>query len=95
VQSGDAKPGPGTAGRSSTATEKIILSLEAWDTSSPNPGDQVNQFKKAVMECPYFQNALGKTNEPRLVSLSPPRTTTDGKAFVSFALECRLPDKTR
>ena len=84
-----------TTGRSSTATEKILLSLEARDTTSPNPGDQVNQFKKAIMDCPYFQNALGKTNEPRLVSLSPPRTTTDGKPFVSFAFECRLPDKTR
>ena len=86
------RPAPG---RPATATEKILLSLEARDTSSPNPGDQVNQFKKAIMDCPYFQNALGKTNEPRLVNLSPPRTTPDGKPFVSFALECRFPDKTR
>ncbi|HXP59253.1 MAG TPA: hypothetical protein VN829_02120 [Dongiaceae bacterium] len=95
VQNGDVKAGPGTAGRSAAATEKIVLSLEAWDTSGPNPGDQVNQFKKALIECPYFQNVLGKTNEPRLVSLSPPRTTADGKPVVSFALECRFPDKTR
>jgi hypothetical protein len=83
------------AGRVSTATEKILLSIEAQDTSSPNPGDQVNQFKKAILDCPYFQNALGKTNEPRLVSLSPPRNTADGRPFVAFALECRFPDRTR
>lgn len=85
----------GAAARSTAATEKIVLSLEASDTSSPNPGDQVNQFKKAIKECPYFQNVLGKTNELRLVSLSPLRTTADGKSAVSFALECRFPDKTR
>jgi hypothetical protein len=90
----DAENRPAT-GRTSTATEKILLSLEARDNSGPNPGDQVNQFKKAIMDCPYFQNALGKTNEPRLVSLSPPRTTPDGKPFVSFAFECRFADKTR
>jgi hypothetical protein len=84
-----------TTGRPATATERILLSLEARDTTSPTPGDQVNQFKKAIMDCPYFQNALGKTNEPRLVNLSPPRTTADGKPFVSFALECRFPDRTR
>ena len=97
VLSGEVKAGPGTAARSAaaTATEKIVLSLEASDTSSPNPGDQVNQYKKAIKECPYFQNILGKTNEPRLGNLSPLRTTADGKQFVSFALECRLPDKTR
>ena len=100
VLSDETKPGtdaenrPAT-GRTSAATEKILLSLEARDTSGPNPGDQVNQFKKAIMDCPYFQTALGKTNEPRLVSLSPPRTTSDGKPFVAFAFECRFPDKTR
>jgi hypothetical protein len=87
VLSNEPKPG--------TATEKILLALEARDTSAPNPGDQVNQLKHAIMDCPYFQDALGKTNEPRLVSLSPPRTTTDGKPFVAFAFECRFPDKTR
>jgi hypothetical protein len=86
----------GTAvGRVAAATEKILLSIEARDTSSPNPGDQVNQFKKAIMDCPYFQNALGKTNEPRLVSLAPPRNTADGRSFVAFALECRFADRTR
>jgi hypothetical protein len=84
-----------TPKRPATATEKILLTVEARDTTSPNPGDQVSQFKKAIMDCPYFQDALGKTNEPRLVNLSPPRTMPDGKPFVTFALECRFPDRTR
>ncbi len=81
--------------RAATATEKIALILEAKDTSSSNPGDQINKFKKAIAECPYFQSALGKTNEPRLANLSPPRNGPDGAAYVAFTLECRFPDKTR
>ncbi len=92
---GEDSKGGGDGGKNPTATEKIVLSLEARDNSAPNPGDKVNEFKKSILDCPYFQTALGKTNEPRLVSLSPPRTATDGKPFVSFAFECRFPDKIR
>jgi hypothetical protein len=82
-------------GHGPAAIEKTLVSLEARDTSSPNPGDQVNQYKRAILDCPYFQNALGKTNEPHLANLSPPRAAPDGKPFVSFALECRFADKNR
>ena len=100
LQGEEAKPGAEAEARSApghgpTATEKTLVTLEARDTTSPNPGDQVNQYKKAIMDSPFFQTALGKTNEPRLANLSPPRTTPDGKPFVSFALECRFPDRTR
>ena len=86
VQSGEVKAGPGATARSAAATEKIVLSLEASDTSSPNPGDQVNQFKKAIKECPYFQNVLGVTNEPRLVSLSPLRNHRRRQVFCLVCL---------
>jgi hypothetical protein len=80
-------------GRPANVTERILLTLEARD-SGPNPGDQVNKYKKAVGDNSYFQAILGKTNEVRLVNLSPPNSL-DGKPFVQFTLECKYPEKTR
>jgi hypothetical protein len=80
-------------GKPASVTEKIVVTLEAKD-SAPNPGDQVNKFKQAVSQSPYFQGILGKGNEVRLANLSPPQTL-EGKPFVLFTLECRIPDKTR
>jgi hypothetical protein len=82
-------------GKPATATERVLLTLEARD-SGPTPGDQVNKFKQAVTDCPYFQTSLGKSNEVRLASMSPPTLAgPDGKSFVTFVLECRYPEKTR
>ncbi len=81
-------------GKPATVTERIVLSLEARD-SGANTGDQVNRFKQTLGESPYFQATLGKTNDVRLVSLSPPQVLTDGRPFVLFTLECRYPEKTR
>jgi hypothetical protein len=80
-------------GKPATVTEKVVLSLDARDNSA-NPGDQVNKFKQALVDCPYFKAALNKTNEVRLASLSPPQFT-DNKGFVLFSLECKYPEKTR
>jgi hypothetical protein len=82
------------SGRPATITEKLALILEARD-SSPNPGDEVNRFKEKIASHSYFQGALGKTNEVRLTTLSPPQSQPDGKPFVQFTLECRYPEKTR
>lgn len=75
-------------GRPPTSTERIVVTLEAKD-SAANAGDQVNKFKQAVADCPYFRNALGKTNEVRLTNLSPPQPS------VLFTLECKYPEHTR
>ena len=82
-----------TPGRPASVTERILVTMEARDGGN-NPGDQVNKFKKAVTDNSYFQSYLGKTNEVRLVSLSPPNSL-DGKPFVQFTLECKYPEKTR
>ena len=82
-----------TPGRPATSTEHIVLTLDARD-SGANPGDQVNKYKKAIADYPYFEECLGKTNEVRLTSLSPPQLL-EGKSCVQFTLECRYPDKTR
>jgi len=80
-------------GKPASVTERIVVTLDARD-SGINPGDQVNKLKHTVSESPYFQNALGKTNEVRLTNLSPPQAL-DNKSFVLFTLECRYPEKTR
>jgi len=77
-------------GRPPRITEKILVGLEAKD-SSANPGDQVNKFNDAVVQQSYFQTMLDKTNGVRLASLSAPQTGSDGKPYVSFTLECRYP----
>lgn len=83
------------AGKPATVTEHIVVTLDARD-SGPNPGDQVNKYKQSVTDGAYFQAMLGKTNEVRLTSLSPPQTGgPDAKSFVMFTLECRYPEKTR
>ena len=80
-------------GKPASVTEKVVIVMEAKD-SGANPGDQVNRFKQAVNQSPYFKDVLGK-NEVRLANLSPPQTGPDGKPFVLFSLECRYPEKTR
>jgi hypothetical protein len=83
-----------TPSRPGTVTEKIVVSLDARDYSS-NPGDQVNKFKDAISQQPYFQAALNKTNGVRLANLSPPQVGPDGKLSVMFTLQCFYPDQTR
>ena len=77
-----------------TATEKIVLSIDARDVSV-SPGDQVNKFKESLAAQGYFKNIISKTNGVQLASLSPLQTGTDGKAFELFTLECSLPQQTR
>jgi len=81
-------------GQPGTVTEKIVVSLDARDYSS-SPGDQVNKFKDAISQLPYFQTALSKTNGVRLANLSPPQIGLDGKQSVMFTLQCFYPDQTR
>jgi hypothetical protein len=80
--------------RQATATEKIVLSIDARDVSV-SPGDQVNKFKESLAGQDYFKNVLSKTNGVQLASLSSPQTSSDGKAFELFTLDCSLPQKTR
>jgi hypothetical protein len=80
-------------GKPASVTEKVTLVLDARD-SGPNPGDQVNKFKRAIAESPFVTSLAGKTNEARLTSLSPPVMNAD-KLSVQFTLEYRFPERTR
>lgn len=79
-----------------TCTERITLTLEGKDFS-PNPekSDAVDRFKLKIADHPYFQATLGRTNEVRLIALSPPQNLPDSRPFVQFTLECRFPENTR
>ena len=81
-------------GRPGTVTEKIVVSLDALDYSS-SPGDQVNKFKDAICQQPYFLAALDKTNAVHLTNLSPPQGGPDGKPSELFTVECTYPERTR
>lgn len=82
-------------GKPATSTERIVLTFEGTDASA-SPGDQVTRFKELVGGHPYFQAALGRTNQVSLKSLSAPQISTEtGRAMVLFSLEARLPAKTR
>ena len=92
-------PGQKTAngvisGGPGTVTEKIVVMLDARD-SSANPGDQVNNMKDAVANQSYFKAMLNKTNGVQLVNLSAPQMNADGKSTVQFTLECNFPEVTR
>lgn len=96
VQAEEVKPKKGEhiAPRPATSTEKTVLTVTAKDTS-PVAGDAVNVFQKKLTTAPYFKEILGRTGEFRLLSLSPPQTDSEGKNFVLFTLEARLPEKMR
>jgi hypothetical protein len=77
------------------STEKTILTLEGNDTSPRF--DQYTKLQDALIAHPYFKTMLVKTNGVTLRSgsLSMPQISTSGKPTVSFAFECRFPEKTR
>jgi membrane protein insertase Oxa1/YidC/SpoIIIJ len=83
---------PATPARS---TEKTMLTLEGNDTSPRF--DQYTKLQDALISHPYFKAMLVKTNGVTLRSgsLSMPQISLSGKPTVSFAFECRFPEKTR
>jgi hypothetical protein len=89
-----------TAGKPPSATEKIIVTLDARD-SSARSGEQANKWREALADSDFFGELLGrapdgKTNEFRLTSLSPPQISpTSAKPFRNFTLEGRVPDRVR
>ncbi len=81
-------------GRPATVTEKIVLTLDARITGA-KPEDQVARFKQAIYSQPYFQAALGKTNEILSENWSAPQTDAEGHTFTTVTLRCSFPEHTR
>ncbi len=80
-------------GKPPAVTKHIVLTLDAKDFS-PNPGDQVNHYKDALLKQDFFKSNLDTVSGVRLASLSALQTPLDSKPFVLFTLECRFLDKT-
>src|SRR5437588_812625 len=82
----------------STLQFKIITSksgLKDLDASA-QPGSQVNKFKEAIANVPYFQSNLQKTNGVLLTSLSAPQNGPLGRSpYVMLTLQCYFPEKVR
>jgi hypothetical protein len=81
-------------GRPATTVEHIVITLDAKDYSD-NPGDQVNHFQDALTAADYFKANLNPTNGIRLANLSAPQSSSEGKPYVLFTVECRFPDISR
>jgi hypothetical protein len=82
-------------GKPATSTEKMLLTIEALD-SSPQAGGNVKRFKEAITGVNYFQSHLQKTNGVLLTTLSPQQTgPLNTKPYVTFTFQCYFPEKTR
>jgi hypothetical protein len=80
------------AARPAGVAEHVSLTMDAKDFS-PNPGDQVNHFKEALLKQDYFNQDLDSTNGVRLSSMSALQTSSDSRPYVMFTLECRFLDR--
>lgn len=86
--------GEAVKAQSAKCTEKIVLTLNAKDSSQIS-GEAVNKYRDALSSTPYFQEILGKMNEFRLTQRGAPQTDSEGKSYVLFTLEGNPPEKTR
>jgi hypothetical protein len=90
-----ARPADAKASKANSATEKVVITVEAIDSNSP-PGSQVSKFKETLAAVPWFHSNLQKTNGVLLNSLSAPQVGAFGKnSFVTFTLNCYFPEKVR
>ena len=87
------KPIPGKPGH---AEEKIILYIDAKD-SSANPGDeQITKYIHALAGTPYFQAQQITTNSIQMRITGNVQVDADtGKPFIPFVLECAFPKRVR
>ena len=86
--------GKGTAGKPAVSTERIVLTIDARD-SSPDPGSAISKYQEELSGLPYFSNVWSKPLEFKLTQRGTPQPDADGKLTLAFTLECRFPDKTR
>jgi hypothetical protein len=76
-----------------SATEKIILTLDARDYGAQ--GEQnFNAFIDAIGQSDFFKERL-EANGVRLAKLMPPTLEGDEKSFTQFTVECKFPEKER
>ena len=82
-----------TPGKPATASERIVLTLDARDYS-PQAGSQVPRFKQSLASSPYFEAALQKSNTIQLTSQTAPQNES-GRLFVGFGFKLYFEEKER
>ena len=87
-------PQANSPARAGSATERIMLTLDAKDFSN-NPGDQVNRYKDLLSKNEFFLKNLQPSGGCRLKNSSAPQTAPNGRTYVMFTLECLFTEKTR
>ena len=90
-------PAPGAPPpKDPTATERIQMTFDAIDSGAMPGVGNVNSFRAAIAQVPFFQNSLKKTNGVQLTSLSAPTTGAGNrKPFVTFTVQCFFAEKVR
>jgi hypothetical protein len=83
-----------TPSKPGSATEKILLTLNARD-NSPVAGDAVKRLQDVLSGSPYFERLLGKISEFRLIFRGPPQNDAEGRTYILFTLEAQFPEKKR
>jgi hypothetical protein len=81
--------------KAASATEKIVLTLDAKDYGSQ--GEQnFNAFIDAIGQSPFFKSQL-EAGGVKLAKLLPPTSESAGaeKPFTAFTVECKFPEKER
>ncbi len=80
----------------STATEKILITLDAKDYGDQSQ-QNYNAFRDLISRSDYFETEL-ETGGLKLAQLLPPSNDGQiggGRSYVQFSLECKFPDKVR
>jgi hypothetical protein len=81
--------------RSGTSRERIVLTLDARDSSANPGGDQMNKFRQVIADQTYFKSLLDKTNSVQLTALSPLQVGPDGRQFELFTVQCNFREQSR
>jgi hypothetical protein len=91
----NAETGAVSPARPASAVERIVVTLNAKDSSSV-PGDSIGHFQAALSRNAFFHPLfVNRTNDFRLTTSLTPQVDVDGRTFVAFTLESHLPDKSR
>lgn len=77
------------------STEKILLTIDAKDSSSPDPGSSISKYQEVLSGLPYFSNLWSKPLEFKLTHRGAPLGDVAGRMAVLFTVECNFPDTIR
>lgn len=80
-----------------TATERIMITLEARDYGEQAEEKNYSAFRDAIAQSDFFKNKLSPKDGLRLANVLPPTTdaSSENRTFLPFTIECRFPETER